>query len=476
MKNAILSWGFVLLTSFLFGCSSSTTENKMDDLTLMVPFKCNAYVTPLDPLSKTPPSFANQIIVNKSQDPYDAEMTKGSWKASYYKQEPHQISIFFYSANVGNLKLGLMANQTEEGESELKVKIGSQSHSISFKDGAETEKYVGEYQIMEPGYIRVDIEPVTTTASSYPSIKGLKLGGDVIGGAAGKVAGKIMFVAASDLVENRPHFVRRGPSNHFQWDTPEGTEFFYNEVFVPEGEDVPGAYFMLTGGSGFYMGIQPNTKGKDRSVLFSVWDTDTEKGQVSELVRNGEGVKSNNYSHEGSGVQNFYYYDWEAGRTYATLVRVRPEIVNGKATGASLYTGYFRGDEGWVFLAEVRRPALSTYYKGAYSFSENFRPEYGWVTRSVMFPSQWMRDKDGNWHELVSGRVTCDGTARQGLRRDYEGGVNKDGLFYLRNIGYIPETVEYGTRFTRQPSGKQPDIDIQALVELSKSEDQKPAQ
>jgi hypothetical protein len=192
---------------------------------------------------------------------------------------------------------------------------------------------------------------------------------------------------------------------------------------------------------------------------------------VAELVRNGEGVKSNGYSHEGSGVQNFYYYDWEPGKVYATLVRVRPEIINGRKTGNSLYTGYFRGDEGWVFLAEIRRPGIETYYKGAYSFCENFRPEYGWVPRSVMFPSQWMRDKDGKWHEVLKGSFSCDATANKGLRRDYEGGVNEQGFFYLRNIGYINENVKYRTPFTRKATGKVPDVDLQELVKLSKSRD-----
>lgn len=444
----------------------------VEEFTLTIPFKCNGYVTPLDPESKLTPDFANKIIANGYSLPNDAEMIAGGWLPKYQEQTPHQVSIFFYTAFTGHLHIGLRAEDVPQGVAELKVKCCGKSFNLKVADtDAQKDYYVGRVNVKQAGHIRVDIEPVKTSAKSYPTFSALLATGEGVNNLSAKSKGEVIFVSEEDLKEHIPHFVRRGPSNHFQWDTPEDTEYFYNEVLVPEGEDISGAYYMLTGGDGFYMGIQPNEKGKSRMVLFSVWDTNTEKGHIAELVRNGEGVKTNSYSHEGSGVQNFYYYDWEAGRTYATLVRVRPEIINGKPTGASLYTGYFRGDEGWVFLAEIRRPEIHTYYKGAYSFCENFRPECGWIPRSVEFPSQWMRDKDGNWTELKSGRLTCDGTGHQGLRCDYSGGVSENGNFYLRNIGYIDDTVAYGTRFEREGNGKAPEIDFKALIQLSGSTD-----
>ena len=470
--KSIRTFLFSVICAAFVMTAFSQCSPAVEELPLNIPFKCNAYVTPLDPASKVTPSFANKIIANGYSLPNDAEMIPGAWLPEYSEKEPHQVSVFFYTAFTGDLHLGLRASDVPAGVSQLKVKCCGKSFDLKVSDTDKSKDYyIGKVNVAKAGHIRVDIEPIQTTATSYPAFSTLLATGEAINNLTAKSKGEVVFVSPEELEKNVPHFVRRGPSNHFNWHTPENIEYFYNEVFVPEGEDIPGAYYMLTGGSGFYMGIQPNQKGKNRMVLFSVWDTDTEKGLVSELVRNGEGVKSNAYSHEGSGVQNFYKYDWEAGRTYATLVRVRPEYKNGKATGASLYTGYFRGDEGWVFLAEIRRPGIETYYKGAYSFCENFLPEAGWLPRSVQFSSQWMRDKDGNWVELLKGKFTCDGTGRQELRRDYEGGVTEDGNFYLRNIGYVDEHVEYGTEFERKGNGKAPEIDFKELIKLSKSTD-----
>ena len=472
MKNIRTILLSALVAVFAWGTFTQCTSAVEEPLTLAIPFKCNAYVTPLDPTSKVTPSFADKIIANGYDLPNDAEMIPGAWLPKYQQQEPHQISVFFYTAYTGDLHIGLRAANVPTGVSELKVKCGEKSFDLKVSDtDADKDYYVGKVNVSKPGHVRVDIEPIKTTAASYPTFSALLAAGEAVNNLTEKRKGEVVFVDTDELKDHVPHFVRRGPSNHFNWHTPDNVEYFYNEAYVPEGQDIPGAYYMLTGGSGFYMGIQPIEKGKGRMVLFSVWDTDTEKGLISELVRNGEGVKSNAYSHEGSGVQNFYPYDWETGRTYATLVRVRPEYKNGKATGASLYTGYFRGDEGWVFLAEIRRPGIETYYKGAYSFSENFRPEYGWVPLSVQFPSQWMCDKDGNWFEVLKGKFTCDGTGRQELRRDYAGGVTEDGHFYLRNIGYVDEHVEYGTEFERKGNGKKTEIDFKALIKLSQSTD-----
>ena len=270
MKNIRHFWSIALCAVLVLITFTQCTP-AMEELTLAIPFKCNAYVTPLDPTSKVTPSFANKIIANGYSLPNDAEMIAGAWLPEYQQQEPHQVSVYFYTAFTGDLHLGLRAFNVPAGVSELKVKCEGKSFNLKVAD-TDTSKdyYVGKVNVAKAGHVRVDIEPVQTTAASYPAFSTLLVTGEAVNNLTAKSKGEVVFVTPEELKENVPHFVRRGPSNHFNWHTPENTEYFYNEVFVPEGEDIPGAYYMLTGGSGFYMGIQPNEKGKNRMVLFSV--------------------------------------------------------------------------------------------------------------------------------------------------------------------------------------------------------------
>ncbi|MBQ1227157.1 MAG: hypothetical protein IIX79_03625, partial [Alistipes sp.] len=59
----------VALAMLAISCATGSVE----DLTLTVPFKSNAYVTPLDKSSKQTPAFADKIIANSYSDPQDAE-------------------------------------------------------------------------------------------------------------------------------------------------------------------------------------------------------------------------------------------------------------------------------------------------------------------------------------------------------------------------------------------------------------------
>jgi hypothetical protein len=54
------------------------------------------------------------------------------------------------------------------------------------------------------------------------------------------------------------HWGSRGPSVHLNYESPENTdiEWFYNEVTVPEGEDIIGSYFMANGFAEGYFGIR----------------------------------------------------------------------------------------------------------------------------------------------------------------------------------------------------------------------------
>ena len=90
MKNIRIILLTALVAVFAWGTFTQCTP-AVEELTLTIPFKCNAYVTPLDPASKVTPSFANKIIANGYSLPNDAEMIPGAWLPEYQQQEPHQI-------------------------------------------------------------------------------------------------------------------------------------------------------------------------------------------------------------------------------------------------------------------------------------------------------------------------------------------------------------------------------------------------
>ena len=271
------------------------------------------------------------------------------------------------------------------------------------------------------------------------------------------------------------YWYRRGPSVHMGYTLPEkeDIEYFYSEVTAPKGRDVNGTYFMLTGFREGYMGIQSAVTDegeKRRTVLFSVWSpfTTDNPNEIPDslhvkVLAKGNGVTAQNFGNEGSGKQSFMQYPWKTGKTYKTLVQVRPD---GK--GNTVYTGYFCNEKGeWMLLARFLRPRTDTYYKGAHSFLECFKPETSTRTRSVEFKNQWACDKNGVWHEITDATFTCDGTGLSGVRTDMYGGEN-NGAFMLQNCGFFDQTTRYRSSFTRPATGSAPEIDFEALEALAR--------
>jgi hypothetical protein len=151
-------------------------------------------------------------------------MVVDGWKKSLVESEPHQISIYFYTAHTGKIDLGFIASSV--GDATLDVKVEGKSHRVKVATSPSSQFwYAGRYTISEPGYVRVDIVPVSTTADSYPTISALKVGGEGIGNAAEKNE-NVIFVTEAECAKEVPHFIRRGPSNHFKWEMPADTEYF----------------------------------------------------------------------------------------------------------------------------------------------------------------------------------------------------------------------------------------------------------
>jgi hypothetical protein len=446
LRHSVLLTVTLTVSALTMGILAASAQEYPID----IPFRGNAYVT------QTPGGDlyrrASRIISPQG------ELLK-------WDNDSTVISLYFKAGAVGDISLAVKAaGQSAKEKAKIRFSALGKHKTITVK-GAEERLYkLGKFRVAEPGYIKVDIQGVRKTTQSYPRIVSLAAAGSA-------VADSNNYVTWPTLKDS--YWYRRGPSVHFGYTMPSNRncEYFYNEVVVPEGADVPGTYFMLTGFSEGYMGIQSNTDGEGRpirNVLFSVWspyNTDNpqdipEEDRVQTL-RRGENVRVRDFGNEGSGGQSYMVYPWETGKVYKTLVRVTPD---GK--GNTVYTGYFCDEKGvWHLMASFLRPKTDTWYKGAHSFLECFAPETSIESREVHFPAQWVRTADGEWVELTEATFTTDATGLSGVRTDKYGAV-EDNAFVLRNCGFFNESTIYRTKFHRQATGKAPYIDLEALEKL----------
>lgn len=366
----------------------------------------------------------------------------------------HSIGVFFHLSGTGKIQLAIRA-RVESGESVLKYTFGGKSGEITLHNTNWAIIPVGSFDIGQPGYQRLDLQGKSRTGPYFAEVEAV-----LLGGAAAR--GKVHYV------KDEFYWGRRGPSVHLwypQADRVEQVEWFYNEITVPEGQDVIGSYFMANGFNEGYFGFQVNSD-TERRVLFSVWSpfesdnpNDIPEDQKIRLLEKGQEVYTGEFGNEGSGGQSYLRYPWQAGATYRFLLRGRPSAGNNTD-----YTAWFYAPEAgqWRLIASWRRPKTNTYLGGLYSFLENFIPETGATSRYARYSNQWIRDTRGQWHELTRAVFTADATARKGNRLDYSGGL-QNGAFFLKNCGFSNERTEIDTDFERPATGKKPEVDLERL-------------
>lgn len=432
MKKALfLSGSIVLFTLLALACTkkgapgSSGNDPKPTDTTgtgIVVPLGGNAYIT--------------QRAAGSTE-----EITKkglANWTST-----ESIASTYIRLGQTGQLSVAVKGS-VSSGSSAVKVTINGTPFTITL-NGKNPQTYpAGTVTIRDTGYVKVDLQGVSKTGAYFADVSDL-----VISGSA---------AAATVLFANDPenfYWSRRGPSVHLNYTTPANTEWFYNELTVPEGEDKIGSYFMSNGFGEGYFGIQVNSA-TERRVLFSVWDPSAGK---TTLVRKGANVVSNDFGGEGTGGQSYLVYNWKAGVTYKFLTQGKPD-----GSGGTTYSSWFYAPEAgaWQFMATWKRPNTVTYLTRLHSFLENFIDTQGWLGRSVNFNNQWARSTTGTWTELTGARFTADATARNGQRKDYAGGV-ANGKFFLKNGGFFAGFVNFDTNFTRPATGQQPVIDFDHL-------------
>lgn len=400
------------------------------------------------------PMGGNAWKVNKEAGSEDKITDNGiqSWQ-----DENTEFNAFFRVENEGSIKLWLHA-QRVEATSSLKVKIGAKEEIVEIKNTDFDDIYVGEWEVDEKGYVKVEIIGNSKEDKHFPNIKSLKIEGSAID-------------KETSFVENNEgsffYWGRRGPSAHLNYLLPKDKDiqWSYNEVTVPKGEDALGSFFMSNGFGQGYFGFQVNSE-QERRVLFSVWspfETDNPE-EIPEdykikLLRKGDGVHIGEFGNEGSGGQSFLRYDWKAGNTYKFLMKVEP--IENEYTN---YTAWFYAPEeaDWKLIASWSRPKTNTWLTNFHSFLENFIPQEGIVERKAFFNNQWVVDVDGNWIELNQVKFSADNTARKGYRMDYAGG-EENGQFYLRNCGFFDEYTTINEEFERPKTNQKPAIDLNNL-------------
>ncbi|MCU4155440.1 DUF3472 domain-containing protein [Carboxylicivirga sp. A043] len=430
---------FMAICMLVIGCSSCSKDDNREDKKIIPEMAIRV------------PAGGNTWVVN---DPFKGEQTISEDGIKSWNNNADKYRIYFKLPQGGQLHVGLKA-KVVSGVSELKCTVAGVSKKVSVTGNQSANHFVGTFEVSEPGYHFVEIEGVSKEGNTFADISGLTLGGEA-------TSGKMYFVN-EDF-----YWGRRGPSVHLSYKVPEAAsdiEYFYNEITVPEGEDVIGSYFMTNGFGEGYFGMQVNSE-NERRVLFSVWSpyhTDDPSSIPDEdkikLVRKGDDVSTGEFGNEGSGGQSYWRYNWIADNTYQFLLKGKP-----LDDGYTQYTAWFKGPElsDWKLIASFKRPKIQTWLTSQYSFLENFHTETGAISRKAYYSNQWVRDTNGQWFEMTEAKFTADATARKESRMDYAGGVEND-TFFMQNCGFFNETTPIDSYHKRTALGKQPVIDLNKL-------------
>ena len=371
-----------------------------------------------------------------------------------WSEKDEIIRTYFHTSKAGKLDISIRA-KAGSGKSVITITLNGDSRNITITGNSFQILNTGTWEIKSPGYHNIDIRGEETEGSAYAEISDFIISGEATGD-------KVHFV------KDDFYFGRRGPSVHLKYELPPETshmEWFYNELTIPEGNDVQGSYFMANGFGEGYFGIQVNSA-TERRILFSVWSpwkTDN-PGEIPDdykikLLKKGTDVTTGEFGNEGSGGQSYRKYFWKAGNTYRFLLHGVPS-----ENGSTDYTAWFFAPEinSWELIASFRRPKTVTYLKNLHSFLENFIPETGNIERKGNWGNQWVCNSSGKWFELTEAKFTADATARKDARLDYSGGV-ENGVFYLRNCGFFNDKTDIGSSFSRPATGTPPEINFSKL-------------
>jgi len=432
----------IATTAFLFLFGNSQAEEKeqtvgnlfMNDTLYQIPIGGNTF-------AHNEPAGAKLITNNGVEGWSDAKV---------------QFTTYFRIHQPGTITIWVWAKAN--AESRLQIGLAGRSKTVNVGGGGLKRYEVGEWKVTDTGYLKIMLTGLSKTGEHFPDIASYEVAGTAI-------STKTVYVKNNE--GNFFYWGRRGPSVHLKYPFPDGIQvkWFYNEVTVPQGQDVVGSFFMTAGFNEGYFGMQVNSA-TERRILFSVWSpfhSDNPKSVPPEqriiMLKKGGEVATGEFGNEGSGGQSFLRYNWRADVTYKFLLKGEP-----MGNNTTTYTAYFFAPEKseWLLIASFRRPQTTTWLKGFHSFLENFIPEQGDKNRQVFFGNQWIADANGHWTELTKAIFTYDATAKAGYRVDYAGGV-RSNQFFLKNCGFFSDYTPYGSVFERNATQQQPVIEWDKL-------------
>jgi hypothetical protein len=406
---------------------------------------------PAKPIIFSIPVAGNSWVINNVS--LNSEVITRSG-ISNWNSNSIRIRTYFRTEQTGNLNIALRT-KVSSGKSVIRITVANENKNITIRNTVFDTIEIGTFRIEKNGYQWIELQGLSKDASTFAEISDILISGSATNG-------KVFFV------KDDFYFGRRGPSVHLRYEIPQEASdivWFYNEITIPEGNDVPGSYYMANGFADGYFGIQVNSP-TERRILFSVWSpykTDN-PGEIPDeykiiLLKKGPEVITKEFGNEGSGGQSYRKFYWETGTTYRFLLRGEPSENN-----STDYTAYFYdpGSGRWNLIAGFRRPKTNNYLKNLYSFLENFIPDTGPITRKGFYSNQWILDTSGRWFELVNVKFTADATARKYSRLDYSGGV-ENGAFFLRNCGFFSDMTDMDQIFSRPGNGNPPQIDFSEL-------------
>jgi hypothetical protein len=397
------------------------------------------------------PVAGNSWIMNPSPGNHDSISHSNPMK---WENPDSIIRTYFKTTLTGELQIAVRA-KAEQGSSTIRFSFGGQSKEVVIGNAEFETVPVGTFTVKSAGYQYLEMQGIKKQKGPFARISDLI----VEGSAAGKTLA---------FVKDEFYWGRRGPSVHLNFLPPNDAGdmlYFYNEITVPEGSDIPGSYYMANGFNGGYFGMQAKSA-TERWLLFSVWSpykTNNPKDIPAEfkikLLKKGTAVQAGEFGNEGSGGQSYRKYFWQTGITYKFLLKGEPS--DNESTD---FTAWFYAPEAgqWELVASFRRPKTTTYLKNPHSFLENFRTDTGHLSRMAYYSNQWIYTADQQWHEVTECRFSADATARKKARLDYAGGPDGN-RFFLKNCGFFDADVNPGIRFTRGSSGHPPEIDFSKL-------------